>query len=78
MMDFLASCNNIIMIRILLHPLNCSCCVYLQAIEFLSRMEQLSVHAVHFAIALHDLELLHLTSDLQSKICKLTYTCTTF
>ena len=35
-------------------------------------MEQLHVHAVHFAIALQDMNLLRLTSDIQSKMCKFT------
>ena len=49
----------------------CGVYVLLQAIDFLSRVEHLSVHAVHFAIALQDMELLHLTTDIQSKMCKL-------
>ena len=41
-----------------------------QAIEFLSRQELLQTHAVHFAIALQDMELLHLTDSTQSKLRK--------
>ena len=41
-----------------------------QAIEFLSRQELLHTHAVHFAIALQDMELLHLTDSTQTKLCK--------
>ncbi len=43
----------------------------LQAIEFLSRIEMFQSHAVHFAIALHDMELLNLTDSIQSKLCEL-------
>lgn len=38
------------------------------AIEFLSRQELLQTHAVHFAIALQDMELLNLTDSTQSKL----------
>lgn len=49
-----------------------------QAIEFLSRVEALHVHAVHFAIALHDMNLLYLTGSTQSKLCKLVHHNTTY
>ena len=42
----------------------------LQAIDFLSRVEILHTHAVHFAIALYDMELLQLTDSFQSKSCE--------
>jgi len=38
------------------------------AIEFLSRVEMLHTHAVHFAIALQDMELLHLSDSIHSKL----------
>ena len=41
-----------------------------QAIEFLSGIEALHSHAVHFAIALHDMDLLYLAEPTQSKLCK--------
>ncbi len=41
-----------------------------QAVEFLSRVEMLASHAVHFAIALQDMELLNLTDSVQSKLCE--------
>lgn len=41
-----------------------------QAIEFLSGVEALQSHAVHFAIALHDMGLLYLTESAQSKLRK--------
>ena len=47
----------------------------LQAIEFLSRVETLQSHAVHFAIALHDMDLLHLTDSVQSKLCECVWVC---
>lgn len=42
----------------------------LQAIEFLSRVEPFHSHAVHFAIALQEMHLLHLTESTRSKLCK--------
>ena len=39
-----------------------------QAIEFMSRVDLLHSHAVHFAIALHDMNLLYLTDSTQSKL----------
>ena len=44
--------------------------VYLQAVEFLSRVEPLRSHAVHFALALHDLNLLYLTDSFHASLCK--------
>lgn len=41
----------------------------LQAIEFLSRVEPFHAHAVHFAIALQEINLLHLTESTRSKLC---------
>ena len=64
-----------------LQPVPCSLCVCLadpgpsllpsshcQAIEFLSRVELLHSHAVHFAIALQELQLLHLTESARAKL----------
>ena len=48
----------------------CVCLASPQAVEFLSRVERLSTHAVHFAIALQDMELLNLTDSPQAKLCK--------
>ena len=41
---------------------------FIKAIEFLSRVESLRSHAVHFALALHDLDLLYLTSSFHSNL----------
>lgn len=38
------------------------------AIDFLWRMEQLKIHAVHFAIALYDQNLINLTNSVQAQI----------
>lgn len=46
------------------------CSQHLQAIEFLSRIEVFQSHAVHFAIALRDMDLLTLTDSIQSKLSK--------
>lgn len=42
----------------------------MQAIDFLSNVDALQSHAVHFAIALHDMDLLYLTELTESKRCK--------
>ena len=39
-----------------------------QAIEFLSRNEMLHTHAVHFAIALQDMDILYLSESIHSKL----------
>ena len=44
---------------------------WFQAIDFMWRVEQLKTHAVHFAIALYDQNLLHLTNSTQAQIRKL-------
>ena len=41
---------------------------FIKAIEFLSRVESLRSHAVHFALALHDLDLLYLTPSFHSNL----------
>lgn len=41
---------------------------FIKAVEFLSRVESLRSHAVHFALALHDLDLLYLTPSFHSNL----------
>lgn len=43
---------------------------YFQAIEFLSRIDSLRCHAVHFALALDDQNLLHPCESFNSPLCK--------
>ena len=39
-------------------------------VEFLSRVERLRCHAIHIALALHEMNLLALPSQIEAPMCK--------